>query len=214
MPTSSFPLTTSLCHAQVLLYLVASRRSTTWMGTPPSKKWRCSWILTRSAPPSRFANNSSLDRYVGHCFYIFCCHHPLYHTTSAAALSEPFPSPSLSSLFPTSRLLFTQVYAVIVSHPLNGDLSPAAVSYTSGFYHIPVIGISSRDSAFSDKVRNRAGSDLWERRKDHVVIRSFAFQNYIMPHHLFPLRKTSTPKESSDWIIFSSNKMPAIFFLI
>jgi ionotropic glutamate receptor NMDA 1 len=40
----------------------------------------------------------------------------------------------------------------VVSHPLTGDLSPAAVSYTSGFYHIPVIGISSRDSAFSDKV--------------------------------------------------------------
>lgn len=39
-----------------------------------------------------------------------------------------------------------------MSHPLTGDLSPAAVSYTSGFYHIPVIGISSRDSAFSDKV--------------------------------------------------------------
>lgn len=40
---------------------------------------------------------------------------------------------------------------MVVSHPLTGDLSPAAVSYTSGFYHIPVIGISSRDSAFSDK---------------------------------------------------------------
>jgi hypothetical protein len=46
---------------------------------------------------------------------------------------------------------FWQVYAVVVSHPLTGDLSPAAVSYTSGFYHIPVVGISSRDSAFSDK---------------------------------------------------------------
>lgn len=33
----------------------------------------------------------------------------------------------------------------------SGDLSPAAVSYTSGFYSIPVIGISSRDAAFSDK---------------------------------------------------------------
>lgn len=44
------------------------------------------------------------------------------------------------------------MYAVVVSHPLTGDLSPAAVSYTSGFYHIPVIGISSRDAAFSDKV--------------------------------------------------------------
>ena len=39
-----------------------------------------------------------------------------------------------------------------MSKPRQGDLSPASVSYTAGFYHIPVIGISSRDSAFSDKV--------------------------------------------------------------
>lgn len=45
-----------------------------------------------------------------------------------------------------------QVYAMVVSHPSTGDISPAAVSYTSGFYHIPVVGITSRDSAFSDKV--------------------------------------------------------------
>lgn len=44
-----------------------------------------------------------------------------------------------------------KVYAVVVSHEPSGDLSPAAVSYTSGFYQIPVIGISSRDAAFSDK---------------------------------------------------------------
>ena len=49
-------------------------------------------------------------------------------------------------------LIAKKVYAIIVSHPPTGELSPAAVSYTSGFYHIPVIGISSRDSAFSDKV--------------------------------------------------------------
>ncbi|XP_035708821.1 glutamate [NMDA] receptor subunit 1 isoform X2 [Folsomia candida] len=48
-------------------------------------------------------------------------------------------------------LIKQQVYAVVVSHSPKVDLSPAAVSYTSGFYHIPVIGISSRDSAFSDK---------------------------------------------------------------
>ena len=41
-----------------------------------------------------------------------------------------------------------------MSKPRQGDLSPASVSYTAGFYHIPVIGISSRDSAFSDKVWN------------------------------------------------------------
>ena len=51
-----------------------------------------------------------------------------------------------------SILLPLKVYAIIVSKPENGELSPASVSYTAGFYHIPVIGISSRDSAFSDKV--------------------------------------------------------------
>lgn len=40
---------------------------------------------------------------------------------------------------------------MVVAHDESGDLSPAAVSYTSGFYQIPVIGISSRDAAFSDK---------------------------------------------------------------
>ena len=50
-----------------------------------------------------------------------------------------------------------QVYAIIVSKPTKGDLSPASVSYTAGFYHIPVIGISSRDSAFSDKASPKSG---------------------------------------------------------
>ena len=41
---------------------------------------------------------------------------------------------------------------MVVSHEqTSGDLSPAAVSYTSRFFQIPVIGISSRDAAFSDK---------------------------------------------------------------
>lgn len=49
-------------------------------------------------------------------------------------------------------LIAQQVYAVIVSNPVKGDLSPATISYTGGFYHIPIIGISSREAAFSDKV--------------------------------------------------------------
>ena len=53
---------------------------------------------------------------------------------------------------PKYYFIHLQVYAIIVSKPTKGDLSPASVSYTAGFYHIPVIGISSRDSAFSDKV--------------------------------------------------------------
>lgn len=61
-------------------------------------------------------------------------------------------NPIRTALSVCKSLIAEQVYAVVVSHPLIGDLSPAAVSYTSGFYHIPVIGISSRDSAFSDKV--------------------------------------------------------------
>lgn len=50
-------------------------------------------------------------------------------------------------------LIAQQVYAVIVSHPVKGDLSPATISYTGGFYHIPIVGISSREAAFSDKVK-------------------------------------------------------------
>ncbi|KAL3268270.1 hypothetical protein HHI36_007394 [Cryptolaemus montrouzieri] len=61
------------------------------------------------------------------------------------------PNPIKTALNVCRHLISSRVYAVVVSHPLTGDLSPAAVSYTSGFYHIPVIGISSRDSAFSDK---------------------------------------------------------------
>ena len=58
----------------------------------------------------------------------------------------------MRSLWICVSILILQVYAIIVSKPSKGDLSPASVSYTAGFYHIPVIGISSRDSAFSDKV--------------------------------------------------------------
>ncbi|XP_078045066.1 glutamate ionotropic receptor NMDA type subunit 1 isoform X3 [Augochlora pura] len=60
-------------------------------------------------------------------------------------------NPIKMALSVCNYLIAKRVYAVVVSHPLTGDLSPAAVSYTNGFYHIPVIGISSRDSAFSDK---------------------------------------------------------------
>ncbi|KAK4876462.1 hypothetical protein RN001_012884 [Aquatica leii] len=61
------------------------------------------------------------------------------------------PNPIRTALNVCKYIISRRVYAVVVSHPLTGDLSPAAVSYTCGFYHIPVIGISSRDSAFSDK---------------------------------------------------------------
>lgn len=62
-------------------------------------------------------------------------------------------NPIRTALNVCKHLISKRVYAVIVSHDDTSghDLSPAAVSYTSGFYQIPVIGISSRDAAFSDK---------------------------------------------------------------
>ena len=51
-----------------------------------------------------------------------------------------------------SNLIPQGVYVVIASHPPHSDLSPMAVSFTCGFYKIPVIGIAARNSAFSDKV--------------------------------------------------------------
>ncbi|KAL7295748.1 hypothetical protein TKK_0011091 [Trichogramma kaykai] len=65
---------------------------------------------------------------------------------------EMEPNPIRTAINVCKHLIARQVLAIIVSHSSAGELSPAAVSYTCGFYHIPVIGISSRDSAFSDKV--------------------------------------------------------------
>ncbi|KAK8764714.1 hypothetical protein V5799_032678 [Amblyomma americanum] len=53
------------------------------------------------------------------------------------------------------NLISSQVFAVVISHPVSGELSPAAVSYTCGFYNVPVIGISSRHSSLSDKNLHR-----------------------------------------------------------
>ncbi|RWS11095.1 glutamate [NMDA] receptor subunit 1-like protein [Dinothrombium tinctorium] len=49
------------------------------------------------------------------------------------------------------NLITRQVFAVIVSHPTSGEGSPSSVSFTCGFYDIPVIGISNRDSSLSNK---------------------------------------------------------------
>ena len=62
-------------------------------------------------------------------------------------------NPIKTALNVCKHLITNQVFAIIVAHSSEEELSPAAVSYTSGFYHIPVIGITTRDSTFSDKVR-------------------------------------------------------------
>ncbi|KAK5600855.1 Glutamate receptor ionotropic, NMDA 1 [Crenichthys baileyi] len=45
------------------------------------------------------------------------------------------------------------VYAILVSHPPqpNDHLTPTPVSYTAGFYRIPVVGLTTRMSIYSDK---------------------------------------------------------------
>ncbi|XP_042193500.1 glutamate receptor ionotropic, NMDA 1a isoform X3 [Callorhinchus milii] len=50
-------------------------------------------------------------------------------------------------------LISSQVYAILVSHPpgQNDQLTPTPVSYTAGFYRIPVIGLTTRMSIYSDK---------------------------------------------------------------
>ncbi|KAM3910848.1 glutamate receptor ionotropic, NMDA 1 isoform 5-T6 [Leptodactylus fuscus] len=50
-------------------------------------------------------------------------------------------------------LISSQVYAILVSHPPapTDHLTPTPVSYTAGFYRIPVIGLTTRMSIYSDK---------------------------------------------------------------
>ena len=48
----------------------------------------------------------------------------------------------------------SHVYVTLASHALHGDLSPMSVSFTCGFYSIPVIGLFARESSYSDKVGN------------------------------------------------------------
>ncbi|MEJ1271850.1 glutamate receptor ionotropic NMDA1 (zeta 1) [Cricetulus griseus] len=50
-------------------------------------------------------------------------------------------------------LLDQLVYAILVSHPPtpNDHFTPTPVSYTAGFYRIPVLGLTTRMSIYSDK---------------------------------------------------------------
>ena len=50
------------------------------------------------------------------------------------------------------EVISNQVYVVLAGSKSYSDLSAMAVSFTCGFYRIPTIGISVRDSVFSDKV--------------------------------------------------------------
>jgi len=74
-----------------------------------------------------------------------------FNTTLQSASMVLDLNPIRTALKMCNYLIAQQVFAVIVSNPLQGDLSPATISYTGGFYNIPIVGISSREAAFSDK---------------------------------------------------------------
>lgn len=61
-------------------------------------------------------------------------------------------NPIRSALDICDKLLAQHIFTVVASHPNSTDNSPVSVSYTCSYYNIPVVGISARDSAFSDVV--------------------------------------------------------------
>lgn len=61
-------------------------------------------------------------------------------------------NPVRSALSICDKLVNQKVHVIIASHPPSSSQSPISVSYTCGYYGIPLIGIYARDSAFSDKV--------------------------------------------------------------
>ena len=64
------------------------------------------------------------------------------------------PNPIRSARDVCENLVAKGVVTVIVSHPKDELSPPISVSYACSFYHIPVIGISARETIFSDKVRS------------------------------------------------------------
>ncbi|KAG0695205.1 Glutamate [NMDA] receptor subunit 1 [Chionoecetes opilio] len=60
-------------------------------------------------------------------------------------------SPIAAALHVCRRLISRAVFAVVVASPPYDSVTTASVSYTCGFYHIPIICTHSRDYIFSDK---------------------------------------------------------------
>jgi len=61
-------------------------------------------------------------------------------------------NPIRAAMTVCDSLIPSQPYVVIASRAeVESDLAPMAVSFTCGFYKIPVIGLSARESSFSDK---------------------------------------------------------------
>jgi len=65
-------------------------------------------------------------------------------------------NPIRAAMTVCDSLIPSRPYVVIASRAeVESDLAPMAVSFTCGFYKIPVIGLSARESTFSDKARTQ-----------------------------------------------------------
>ena len=61
-------------------------------------------------------------------------------------------NPIRAAMTVCDSLIPSQPHVVIASRAeVESDLAPMAVSFTCGFYKIPVVGLSARESTFSDK---------------------------------------------------------------
>lgn len=69
--------------------------------------------------------------------------------TTASILSS---NPIRSALDVCDNVITKSVHLIVVGHSHDKPNPPIAISYACGFYNIPVIGITSRESIFSDKV--------------------------------------------------------------
>ena len=69
---------------------------------------------------------------------------------SSTALLNSDPIVSIREI--CSKLINNSVYAVLTDRLVNNTRAPYIVSYACAFYNIPVIGVASRESQFSDKV--------------------------------------------------------------
>lgn len=74
-------------------------------------------------------------------------------SVSLRAVTFPMSeNPIRSSLDACENILSEQVHLLIVDQGNCSSDAVVAISYTCGFYHVPTIGINSRDAMFSDKV--------------------------------------------------------------
>ena len=74
-------------------------------------------------------------------------------SVSLRAVTFPMSeNPIRSALDACEKILSQQVHLLIVNQGNCSSDAVVGISYTCGFYHVPTIGISSRDAMFSDKV--------------------------------------------------------------